>query len=359
MKWEPAGKNAPGGKKGKKSGLLIAVVVVALIAVIGGISSCGGGEKDEKLEWPTTGLATMLPKPSSDKGEVHTNSDDTFWADVEEYSQSDFETYVEQCKEKGFTVEAENNALGYEAYSEDGAHLILTYLDSSEEMSINLDAAVEMGPITWPTMGAGALLPAPVSLTGKIGSDSSTFFSAIIGETSPEDFSAYVDACIAAGFNVDYSKGEDSFFGDDALGNHASVSYKGANMMQIVVNAADEPEAAEPETPVAEPEATPETTPETPEAPADATAGTASDFRSMVDEYEAFMNEYCDFMETYNSDSGNVVSMAIDYTRMMAQYAEWASKIDDIDESTLTADDSAYLLNAQTRINQRLLEIGQ
>lgn len=352
MKWEPAGKNAPGGKKGKKNGLLIALVVVVVIAIIGGISSCGGGEKNERLEWPTTGLAAMLPKPSSDKGEVHTNSDDAFWADVEEYSQSDFNAYVEQCKEKGFTVEGTNNALGYEAYSEDGAHLSLTYLDSSEEMSINLDAAVEMGLITWPTMGAGALLPAPTSLTGKIDSDSSTFFSAMIGETSPEDFSAYVDACIAAGFNVDYNKGDDSFFGDDTLGNHASVSYKGANMMQIVVNAADEAETAEPEAPATESETTPE-------APADATTGTASDFRSMVDEYETFMNEYCDFMETYNSDSGNVVSMAIDYASMMAQYAEWMSKIDDIDESTLTADDSAYLLNAQTRINQRLLEIGQ
>lgn len=357
MKWEPAGKHAPGGK-GKKNGLLIAVVVVVAIAIIGGISRCGGGgEKNESLEWPTTDLATMLPKPSSDKGEVHTNSDETFWADVNEFSQSDFDAYVEQCKEKGFTVEASNDGLGFEAYSENGAHLRLTYLESSEEMSINLDAAVEMGTITWPTMGAGSLVPAPTSTTGVIDSDSSTFFSATIGETSQDDFSAYVDACIAAGFNVDYSKGDDTFFGDAASGNHVNVSYEGANMMTITVNAADEPaELAETETP-AESEPTTER-PATPATPVDTTTGTASDFRTMVDEYEAFMNKYCDFMETYNSDSGNVVSMALDYADMMSQYSDWAEKMDAADDSDLSAEDVQYYIDAQSRINKRLLEIG-
>ena len=354
MKWEPAGKHAPSGKRGKKSGCLIVLVVAVVIAVIGGISQCaGGGEKSERLEWPTTGLATMLPQPDSEWGEVYTNSDEELRVDVNEFSQSAFDAYVDQCKEKGFTVDADD-ALGYSAYSEEGYFLDLSYYESSEEMSISLDAPVEMGAITWPTIGAGSLVPAPASTTGKINSDSSTFFSATIGETGLADYGAYVDACIAAGFSVDYHKGEDSFYGDDAAGNHVSVQYKGANMMDITVNAADETEAPAEEAPVDQ--STETEAPATSGEPTE--TGSTSDFRAMVDEYEAFMNSYCDFMEKYNSDSGNVASMAIDYASMMAQYGDWATKMDAVDESALSAEDSQYFLDAQTRINQRLWSIG-
>ena len=359
MKWEPVGKHAPSGKRGKKSGCLIALVVVVAIAVIGGISQCaGGGKKGERLEWPATGLASMLPEPDSEWGEVHTNSDDRLWVDVNEFSQSAFDAYVDQCKEKGFTVDADD-ALGYSAYSEEGYYLDLSYFESSEEMSISLDAPVEMGTITWPTMGAGALVPAPVSTTGKINSDSSTFFSATIGETGPADYSSYVDACIAAGFNIDYHKGEDSFYGDDAAGNHVSVQHKGANMMDITVNAVDESATPTEETPAEEAPAEQPAETEAPVTPGEPVeTGSASDFRTMVDEYEAFMNSYCDFMEKYSSDSGNAVSMAIDYASMMAQYGDWATKMDAVDESALSAEDSQYFLDAQTRINQRLWSIG-
>ena len=78
----------------------------------------------------------------------------------------------------------------------------------------------------------------------------------------------------------------------------------------------------------------------------------------MVDEWEAFMNKYCDFMETYNSDSGNVVSMALDYADMMSQYSDWAEKMDAVDDSDLSAEDVQYYIDAQSRINKRLLEIG-
>lgn len=361
MKWEPAkGSGSSGKKKGRGRGCLTAVAVVVAIALIGGIARCGGGgEENGPLEWPSSGLATMLPKPSSDKGEVHTNTDDTFRADVSEYSTSDYEEYVTACREKGFAVDEVRDSLGWEAYSEEGAHLKLTYLESSEEMSIALDAAVELGTIAWPTMGAGALAPAPTSTTGKIDSDSSTYFSATVGETSAEDYAAYVDACIGAGFDVDYNRGEKSFSADDASGNHVSVDYKGANMMVVSVSVAEGQEAP-PETEdsvTAEETSEPETTVESP-AEVDA-ASDGADFRAMVDEYEAFMNEYCDFMEKYDSDSGNVVSMAVDYASMMSRYAEWAKKMDAVDESALSTEDSLYLLDAQNRINQRLLSIGQ
>lgn len=336
MDWEPAGKSAGKPKGKKRHGCLIAIVVVVAIAIVGGIvSSCG--RDSEKLDWPTGGLATMLPVPESDAGSVVINNGETFSADVDNYTQEQFDSYAAQCQEMGFTVEAVTDTDSFEAFTGDGHHLTLHFYDSLENMDIDLEAPIEMGTISWPTAGAGSLVPAPTSTTGKIDSDSSTFFFAYVGETNAEAFAAYVDACSGAGFNVDYDRGDTWYSADNADGVSLRVEYRGFNTMAVRVDA---PEAEAP-------------------AATDSSAGGSSDFRATMDAYEAFMNEYCDFMETYSSDSSNVVAMATDYADMMSRYSDMTEQIDAIDESSLSAEDLAYYTEVMGRVNARLLEIGQ
>lgn len=357
MDWEPASKSADKPKGKKRRGCLIAVVIVVLL-VIAGVSRCGGGG-DERLDWPTSGLATMLPKPESGVGNVVINDNEKFSASVDGYTQEQFDSYVAQCQEKGFSVEATSDVDELDAYTEDGHHLTLHFYDSLENMDINLEAPIEMGTISWPTAGAGSLVPAPTSTTGSIDSDSSGFFFAYVGETSAEDYAAYVDACSSAGFNVDYDRGDTWYGADNADGVSLRVEYRGFNTMVVRVDAPDDAEAApEPEStaPDAGAPVTPEAeVPSTPES----SAGGSSDFRATMDAYEAFMNEYCDFMETYSSDSSNVVSMAVDYADMMSRYSDMTEQIDAIDENSLSADDLAYYTEVMGRVNARLLEIGQ
>lgn len=362
MKWEPAGKAGGSGTVGaKKPGpLAIAAIAVVVLIVLGTISRCSGGgdsKKSEVLDWPSTGLAASLPKPESSEGSVIANSDQIFSASVKGCDRSGFEAYVSACKDKGFTVEATDGGDEFEAYDEDGAHLKISFYSSSEEMAVNLEAALELGTISWPASGPGALLPAPVSTTGKIESDSSTHFSAKVGEMSADDFAAYVDSCIAAGFSVDYKKGDQSFSADNADGAHVNLSYEGNGVMTVSVDAPDEP--AE-EAPASEAPAEQAPAAEAPaeQAPA-ADTSSSSDFRAFMDSYEAFMNEYVDFMNTYNSNSDNVVSMALDYARMMARYNEFMSKYDEIDESSLSQDDLQYYLDVTSRVTARLAEVGQ
>ncbi len=336
MDWEPAGKSTGKPKGKKRHGCLIAIVVVVAIAIVGGIvSSCG--RDSEKLDWPTGGLATMLPVPESDAGSVVINNGETFSADVDNYTQEQFDSYAAQCQEMGFTVEAVTDTDSFEAFTGDGHHLTLHFYDSLENMDIDLEAPIEMGTISWPTAGAGSLVPAPTSTTGKIDSDSSTFFFAYVGETNAEAFAAYVDACSGAGFNVDYDRGDTWYSADNADGVSLRVEYRGFNTMAVRVDA---PEAEAP-------------------AATDSSAGGSSDFRATMDAYEAFMNEYCDFMETYSSDSSNVVAMATDYADMMSRYSDMTEQIDAIDESSLSAEDLAYYTEVMGRVNARLLEIGQ
>lgn len=63
-------------------------------------------------------------------------------------------------------------------------------------MHINLDSAMEMETITWPGLSEMAkLLPVPKSTTGKIYSNDEDGFSVYIGNTSIDDYNAYVNAC--------------------------------------------------------------------------------------------------------------------------------------------------------------------
>lgn len=348
MNWEKEGgaqSSAPSGKK-KGAGKLIAAIVVVLVLIFG-ISRCLANQP-QPLSWPTTGLATKLPKPKATKGEIHSNSDTSFLADAEEVSRADYDDYVAECVEKGFTLEAEINTTSYTAFSDDGHELRLSYYESKKEMSINLDAPTQMGTLTWPASGPGSLVPAPSSTTGKVTNDSSSRYVAKVGDTTPEAYSAYVDACIAAGFDIDYSRGDTMFRADNADGAHVSVSYEGANVMSVAVDAPEEGEAAT--TP--DPEPAPET-----EAPATSEPSTSdsADFKAVMDGYEAFMDEYIDFMTTYN-ESDNVVAMMADYASMMARYHEYVTKIDDIDEDSLSASDLAYYLEVTNRVNQKLVE---
>ena len=77
-----------------------------------------------------------------------------------------------------------------------------------------------------------------------------------------------------------------------------------------------------------------------------------------VDDYEAFMNSYCDFMEKYQASS-NPATMLVEYGKFVKEYAEWTQKYDDYESGDLSADDSAYLLAAEGRVLQRLSSIGQ
>ena len=87
------------------------------------------------------------------------------------------------------------------------------------------------------------------------------------------------------------------------------------------------------------------------------------EFKEMMDSYEAFMNQYCDFMVKYvnatnSGDSATLLAMTADYASLVQQELDWAGKIDGIDESTLSPADDAYYLEVQGRVLKKLGETG-
>jgi hypothetical protein len=88
------------------------------------------------------------------------------------------------------------------------------------------------------------------------------------------------------------------------------------------------------------------------------TTSGSSSVRETLDEYEAFMNEYIAFMQTYNNASPDqAIAMMDDYLELLDQYTEVMESINNIDTSSMTAEDYAYYIEVTTRVSQNLLSI--
>lgn len=130
----------------KRRMLIVSLVMTLLLSsvlVLGGCG-CSGSDKKESLNWPTSNLASLLPKPSQSKGKVSMDSESYLNVDVYGVSKEDYKSYVEDCKEKGFTVDYNSTDSSYSAKDQNGNSLMLYYSESKEEMSINLTSSSQV-----------------------------------------------------------------------------------------------------------------------------------------------------------------------------------------------------------------------
>ncbi|NLH62831.1 MAG: hypothetical protein GX478_01395 [Erysipelotrichaceae bacterium] len=93
----------------------------------------------------------------------------------------------------------------------------------------------------------------------------------------------------------------------------------------------------------------------TPAATAESTGNDAS-FKAAMDSYESFFDGYVAFMQKYQN-SDDTASMLSDYLKWMSKYTDTMTKLDSIDENSLSAADDAYYLEVMARILNKLAEV--
>ena len=95
---------------------------------------------------------------------------------------------------------------------------------------------------------------------------------------------------------------------------------------------------------------------EVPAEDQDASAdGVTPELKKFLDEYEALMNDYCDFMETYDQSD---TSAMMEYLSMLQKYADFVEAADAYDQDEMSDADLKYYLEVTTRIEKRLLEVS-
>lgn len=369
-------------KDGKinKKWLLIGNLVMIVVIIIAAVS-CSGGQKKNK--WTDVVMREWLPEPPTGKGKLYENSDEEFYLSINKVSDKEYEEYKDACIQKGFTVDAAEDLISYEAYNEEGYFLQLMQIGSS--MSIRLKAPLQLESITWPVSELGQHLPQPESTVGRYSYEYENHFFLYVGNTGKTDYDAYVAECMKKGFTIGYEKGDTYYRADDEDGCHVSIDYLGNNIMTVEAKASEEKntdEASYPATETTQESQEPEESrkpeesqkseesqkpeesqePEETPAPSEATdkeqGGIRSDFKKAMDSYEAFMDEYVAFMKKY-SENPTDMNLLTDYADYMNKYADMMEKFEQWEGNDMSDAELAYYLEVQTRVSKKLLEASQ
>ena len=326
--------------------VLIAVVVIAAI------NAFTGGKKSDKINWDTIELRQRLPVPPSNKGYLYTNTAEELSVHIDKVSDDRYTAYLSECIAKGFTVDADKGTSDYSAYDAEGYFLSLSHI--GERLSISLEAPMAFGRISWPTSVLGQQVPAPKSTTGKFNYEYENHFSVYIGDTSKADFDQYMADCDAAGFSVNYDKGDTYYRAANAEGYKLSVEYVGFNIISIELTAPEKSAATEaPETEKTETESTDGGDP----TESENTGELRADFKEAMDSYEKFMDSYVAFMKKYNANPTDL-SLIAKYASMLNEYNEMVEKMEAWKSEDLSDAELAYYIEVQTRVNQKLADIA-
>ena len=108
------------------------------------------------------------------------------------------------------------------------------------DMHDKADQMPECTSYTWTDSELAKMLPEPQSKQGEVTLDSSEQFNIEICNTSVEQFNTYVADVKAAGFDIDYSKSDDSFRANNKEGYSVSIDYEfldSNDVMEINISA--------------------------------------------------------------------------------------------------------------------------
>lgn len=226
-----------------KSWLHFVALALAVILLIPYVSLLGANRNvprdAETFSWDDIVLGAVVPEPESNLGEIIGNTNESLYIHVYKISAVDYNEYVDACKEKGFTVEADQSEISYSAYNADGYEISLFYGENDEVMNISVDAAEQYGTLVWPESRIASMLPVPTSTTGEITQDDEQGFRAYVSNMPIDKFKDYTTECSNMGFNIDAFDSDSSYSAENSEGYKLSVAYQGNGVISISI---DEPE---------------------------------------------------------------------------------------------------------------------
>ena len=315
----------------------VVLAIVAFILIIPFLSLFKtGGDRYQKVDWEDIKMSTIVPEPSSNKIHIYDNETDELSIEVTDCSLKDFNNYVKEVKEKGFTIDAEDKTSSYEAYNSEGYFIDLYHYDTKDEMSIKAKAPLAMKENAWSSNKLSNLLPVPKSNYGKVDSESETEYVYYAGKTSKDDLEEYINEVKEKGFTVDYNKHDYYYSAYNKNKYYVSVEYVGFNTVKIRI---DVPEEEEEKT------KTEETKKES----------MRSDFKKFMDSYEKFIDSYISFMKKYNANPSSK-KLIKEYGDYMSKYSKMMSDFEKWEDKDLNTAEELYYYEVQTRVSKKLME---
>jgi len=193
----------------------------------------------KQLEWPNGKLGSIIPQINGVRGEIEYENLDSLYITLENISKNQYLEYVDACRNKGFFFDIAEESDSYIAFNENGYKIDISYF-SAGDMWINVTSPIAMSNFDWPSSEIAKFLPKPKSNYGKIEWEEDYGFVIYVGNTTINEYMEYVDAVYALGFTLDYNKGDDYFYADNADGYSVNIRYEGFNTMFVRIDEPDE-----------------------------------------------------------------------------------------------------------------------
>lgn len=100
-------------------------------------------ETEVAYQWSKTDLGNKIPKPEVKVVEVGIDDESTFMFDAYGMSLEQFDAYVEQCQDLGYTVDIDSDEGFYSADNDEGYNVYLYYEEDDGVMSGTVEAPEE------------------------------------------------------------------------------------------------------------------------------------------------------------------------------------------------------------------------
>lgn len=81
--------------------------------------------------------------------------------------------------------------------------------------------------------------------------------------------------------------------------------------------------------------------------------GVSAEFKNTMDEYEAFFDDYVEFMQMYKES--NDIALMGKYAEMMNQYVVSMQALENMDTENMTKEEQAYYIEVMSRISQKMI----
>ena len=192
----------------------------------------------EPIVWDDFVLGNNLPDFGQTKACVVQNDEDVLSLRFYKIDKSEYDEYVKNCENYGFTIDTDKSNNSFSGYNENGYNLSL-YCSAEEivnHVSLLMYAPIKNEIIIWPKSELTKDIPVPKSLTGEVYSETSGSYIVYLTNLDKAYFNEYIALCMENGFVVDYFKSEDYFHADNKDGTSLSITYEGFNTLCISIS---------------------------------------------------------------------------------------------------------------------------
>ena len=189
---------------------------------------------DQDFSWPANSMAALIPELADKSGYVETDEEKHLKFVVCNISADELKKYFDSCTDNGFNIDIERDNRSFAGFNEDG-HKLNIYYGDMKEMTVEIEAPMDLSKLQWPSTGPAKLIPKPKYDKGKVGNDFDWVYSAYLSGMDIDAFNAYIEKCIDDGFKKDL-RTEHYFSADKGKDVHLIVEYQGFNIVYIHIS---------------------------------------------------------------------------------------------------------------------------